>query len=643
MTKLRIHGLRRTALEFGQGFATRAEAVAWVADNAPDDGVVITAAGLSYVAESASTAISDMPGWEPFGRAYPDHFKDNATPGTTDMGAALVSAKNFDDRVCLKSATYLSTIQISLNSNEWIEGNGREKSAIEFTSAVPITDSAIIMRRRARLSSLEIRYASGVIAGTETAGQRVLLELDNAAGDSVTKGAVPLSDVKFGDAGTVIYSDLAETPFNWRMENIFIGDFSYRAFDFSSGTGFEISNLYIEGGLTWTCENVFNLRPATSKGHSLMTCSIGQMNIHQVKCNGHMVQIDRADSMTIAAMHTEATQLSGNNTAFLWANRSNIVIQNWSFLHSAIQGSDCSLFELDDGGTYGNAGAGSPGISRIVVENLLPRGVNNPNKGLFPGYVDGVDKTTGWKWARRTSGATGEYKLVFGGVEYLIYPGDVSTDETRIYNGIASLSDPDVQVIHAAPKKNFILNPGMDTWAASSSSTDGAEVATDWFVKSTGGTITASRDLLTWRGALLPALRANNTSTAAAIQWVYFKGYNPWELMDQNLVLSFVGKAANTGRNFYDVTVQVYDGSGGSVSTRIAMGSVEEFNFSTTAKRHSITFAGPDSTGLTWGASPYFELRFRLAETSNVYTGDFSISRVKLEAGDIATLTEELT
>lgn len=74
-------------------FATRAEAVA----NLPTlaDGAVMAAAGLFYEAQSGATDISDMAGFVPLGDVYPDHFAENTTPGTTDMGAAIQSAVDY--------------------------------------------------------------------------------------------------------------------------------------------------------------------------------------------------------------------------------------------------------------------------------------------------------------------------------------------------------------------------------------------------------------------------------------------------------------------------------------------------------------------------------------------------------------------
>jgi len=92
-----------------RAFATRAMAVAYIAANTPTIGTVVSFAGVSVRYIGSGTVISDMPGYVPEGGvAYPDHYADNTTPGTTDMTTALQSAVT-NNRVVrgLPGSTYL--------------------------------------------------------------------------------------------------------------------------------------------------------------------------------------------------------------------------------------------------------------------------------------------------------------------------------------------------------------------------------------------------------------------------------------------------------------------------------------------------------------------------------------------------------
>lgn len=73
------------------GFTSRAAFIAalgwpWAVGAVVSDGTV------QYEYLGTGTAISDAPGWVPFGAIYPEHFGANTTPGTTDMSPAIQSA-----------------------------------------------------------------------------------------------------------------------------------------------------------------------------------------------------------------------------------------------------------------------------------------------------------------------------------------------------------------------------------------------------------------------------------------------------------------------------------------------------------------------------------------------------------------------
>jgi hypothetical protein len=83
-----------------RAFSTRDEIVTAIAagDKAPD-GYVVFADGIAWEYQSAlaggGAVISDMPGMKPWFSVTPNHWKRNATPGTTDMASAVQSAFNY--------------------------------------------------------------------------------------------------------------------------------------------------------------------------------------------------------------------------------------------------------------------------------------------------------------------------------------------------------------------------------------------------------------------------------------------------------------------------------------------------------------------------------------------------------------------
>lgn len=91
----------------GTDYPTRAALVQAVASGLSlADGITVTAAGLSYIAQAGATAIPDLPGLVPDGDVTPDHWVENTTPGTTDMASALLLAAAYSVDVHLFANTY---------------------------------------------------------------------------------------------------------------------------------------------------------------------------------------------------------------------------------------------------------------------------------------------------------------------------------------------------------------------------------------------------------------------------------------------------------------------------------------------------------------------------------------------------------
>lgn len=79
-------------------YATRAAFVA-AGLTGLDDGTLVSAGGLFYVRSTGASAIADLSGWLPHGTPSPAHFATNATPGTTDMAAAVLACFTYANTI----------------------------------------------------------------------------------------------------------------------------------------------------------------------------------------------------------------------------------------------------------------------------------------------------------------------------------------------------------------------------------------------------------------------------------------------------------------------------------------------------------------------------------------------------------------
>jgi hypothetical protein len=135
--------------EEGLSWETRAELVEDVAAgmNLPD-GAVVSAAGVQYVADSTTTAISDLPGWLPFGDVTPNHWGQNVTPGTTDMRDAIYGAVMYaisSQKVCrlLAQEYFISSSIRDISTSSCFGFVGAGSGLTKITCGFSIAASAI--------------------------------------------------------------------------------------------------------------------------------------------------------------------------------------------------------------------------------------------------------------------------------------------------------------------------------------------------------------------------------------------------------------------------------------------------------------------------------------------------------------------
>lgn len=117
-------------------FASRPIAVA-IANALPwPVGAVISDGTVEYrYAGAPVVGLADMPGWVPKGDVTPDHFAANATPGTTDMTAAIQAAADYSQCIRLRATIYRISDTITFNQYApQIIGAGRGSSGVTASS-----------------------------------------------------------------------------------------------------------------------------------------------------------------------------------------------------------------------------------------------------------------------------------------------------------------------------------------------------------------------------------------------------------------------------------------------------------------------------------------------------------------------------
>lgn len=127
---------------------TRAALLAGWSNGLIPDGLVVSDGTSLYKAVAGATSISDLTGLVPFQENTPNHYKENTTPGTTDMTAAFQAAVNYGTicDVTLLGETYLISSTITVTSRvdsaavepAFIRGKGRGLSIV--VNSAPAND-----------------------------------------------------------------------------------------------------------------------------------------------------------------------------------------------------------------------------------------------------------------------------------------------------------------------------------------------------------------------------------------------------------------------------------------------------------------------------------------------------------------------
>lgn len=107
------------------------------------DGTRISVGQFSWEKSTGATSISDMPDWNPIPPIYPDHFKENTTPGTTDMGDAISQALQVSGTVYFLDVPYASTQGVSLSDGDGFLGTTTSNTDVvnQLGSSIVFTGS----------------------------------------------------------------------------------------------------------------------------------------------------------------------------------------------------------------------------------------------------------------------------------------------------------------------------------------------------------------------------------------------------------------------------------------------------------------------------------------------------------------------
>lgn len=265
-----------------------------------------------------------------------------------------------------------------------ITGAGIDKTVI-VADIIGTKDPIIYAGGRTQIRDLTIKYDDKCMTGTEIAGERVGIMTSANAKRRLCRGAA-ISNIKIQNVGTGIYSPSKElkkfnsasspdntgdgTAFSVTFESISVVDFSYRGFDMQAETrtGNVYRNIYLSTG---KYEGNSGFVMDTEESES----SISELTVANSRLRSAM-RLNDAKALSLTNLNIIDSELTENNTGFLYVENSVIHIGGLNFKNSAPKGQRQSFIRVGDN-MYRSAGFDKAGY--VYIENL---NIQNPELQL---------------------------------------------------------------------------------------------------------------------------------------------------------------------------------------------------------------------------------------------------------------------
>ena len=412
------------------GFSTRAAFVTWASGKTPSVGTVIGAAGMDYRYTGSGTVISDLPGWVPAGSAYPDHWAQNTTPGTTDMASAIISCAASFNPVCFLPVVYAVGQKISLNKTN-LDGaamDGPVATVLRGLSAsIPIADPILALGGKAAARRMRIEYDT--LSGAETSGQREGLVLyDITGGNALQRGAV-IDEVYFNKVGTAI-NDRASSPFNVTFGTITIEEYSYAAVIMTgtSRTGNIFTNLRVSS-TSYTPTYGVQFFGGTGE-------EIRQVNIEHAAFKEAALDCDGASALVIGKLHLEGVDTANTDRGYINLRNTNATFDTVVAVNTRMTTyNNASVFKFGRAGSLPTGAASRNSVqlqSTIQIGELFLQGLSDPSSVVYPTYPAGrrgVSTIPGFTVFRRDPSFTdANFRVSVHQYSCLLYTSDAADE-----------------------------------------------------------------------------------------------------------------------------------------------------------------------------------------------------------------------
>lgn len=377
--------------------------------------------------------------------------------------------------------------------------------------------------------------------------------------------------------------------------------------------------------------------------------TITQLNVEHGTYSGAAISVTNAIVGNLGAWHIEGVDLA-ERAAYVQVGSINLIAGVISVINSRLSNDNCALIDLfgTDDVIDSNHESNDSMLQIGVLQTL---GIARPNTDKYPDYpsnrVGLASDVSGFKFIRRVGYANNLFKLQVNQHQWGVYNGDM--EEADIYrHAFTRHSDTDhIDLLRweskgrqVKPSKNYVANGAFTDWeltADTASSGNPVEVATDWIGTSASGSMDVDQIALDVGSDTEFGLRLDNTAGIGTYQNVAHRIYDYKPLIGKPLILSFWMRADAAGRVLEQISCTLQNAGGAPTSeyVQVISGASVRLDAVTNWQYYEFEFAAPaDADITTYGAAPYFELKFALNDASADRTAVIDLKKVKLEVGN---------
>ncbi len=283
--------------------------------------------------------------------------------GKDDTDAFKITL-NAGESVYVPPGVYEISESLFARSNTLV-GAGTDKTVI-VANLESTRDPIIWAGDKTEIRDLTIKFADKCIKGTEIAGERC--GIITTANRNLCRGA-GISNIRIQNVGTGLYAPLdgvigdehksKGVAFSVTFESISVIDFSYRGIDIQAygRTGNVYRNIYLSSG-KYEANIGFYLGRAESEPHiSGLTVTDSKLKV--------CARLDGAYGGYFTNFNIINTELTTDNTAFIYVNESAATINNFYVKNSAPDGEKQAFIRVGEGAFRGSLKFDTAGYLRV--------------------------------------------------------------------------------------------------------------------------------------------------------------------------------------------------------------------------------------------------------------------------------------